>query len=85
VKKVILGLVTIIILATLIGCSKKGDLPYALPGNQYKIIYVTSDDSPGDEHYGENHYWLMKYGENEGKDFSIIINGLEGIQRVFQS
>lgn len=74
-----------IILGSLIGCSKKEDLPYAFPGNQYKIIYVTSDDSPGDEYYGDNHKWLMEYGQNEGKDFAIIVDGLEGIQDIVPS
>jgi hypothetical protein len=81
-KKIIIGLVALFVLINLIGCSKKEDLPYALPGNQYKIIYVTSDDVPGDEYNGKNHFWLIEYGENEGRDFSIIVNGLKGIQDI---
>jgi hypothetical protein len=79
-KKVLIPIVTMLIILNLIGCSTNEDLPYALPGNHYKIIYVTSDNTLGDEYYGENHEWLMEYGEDEGKEFSIIVNGLKGIQ-----
>jgi hypothetical protein len=33
----------------------------------------------------ENHEWLMEYGKNEGKEFSIIVNGLKGIQDIAPS
>ncbi|MFV8830381.1 hypothetical protein [Alkalihalobacterium sp. APHAB7] len=84
-KKSLIGLVLVSILLNLVGCSKKEELPYALPGNPYKIIYVTSDDVIGDEYYGKNHQWYIEFDENEGVYFNIIVNGLKGIQDIAPS
>ncbi|MRG88352.1 hypothetical protein [Salinibacillus xinjiangensis] len=81
-KKIILGIAITHIILNLIGCSKKDDLPLALPGEQYKIIYVTLDNSPGNEYHGENHQWLLEFTKNKGDDLSLIVNGLEGVQDI---
>jgi hypothetical protein len=55
-KNIIIALLFITILATLIGCSKKDDLPYAFSGQQYKVIYIVPKE--GNE---EQLKWLQEF------------------------
>ncbi|MFC4323308.1 hypothetical protein [Litchfieldia salsa] len=78
-KNMIIGLVFITTLATLISCSKKDDIPYALSGEQYKVIYIVPEE--GNE---EQLKWLQEF-EDEHEGVNLIAFDLELTQKEYPS
>lgn len=76
-KKIIIGFVLIGLLVTLLGCSKKNDLPYALPGEQYKILYVVPKQ--GND---ERLHWFQEF-QVEHKGVNLIAFDLELAQKEY--
>lgn len=78
-KKITIGFVFIALLVTLLGCSKQNDLPYALPGEQYRIIYVVPKQ--GND---ERLQWFQEF-QYEHKGVKLIAFDLELTQKEYPS
>lgn len=78
-KKTKIAFVFISLLVALIGCAKKEDLPYALSAEQYRIIYVVSE-----QENKEQLQWFQEF-QNDHKGVNLIAFDLELTQNEYPS
>lgn len=82
-KKVLIVFILILALVSLLGCSKKADLPYALSAEKFKVVYVVPGIVAEGEHK-EQLNWFQDF-QDEHKGVNLIAMDLELINKEYPS